>query len=276
MAALFLCKLPANDRHKGTLPMLVLLSPSKRLDEQPKLPDITPTQPVLLPNAEKLAKVMKGKTAGDLKKLMGVSDAIATLNVQRYQDFKTPFTTHNALPALFLFKGDVYDKMDIAHYKKPELDFAQNHVRILSGLYGVLRPLDLMQPYRLEMGTKLETSAGKNLYTFWGNTITNQLNTDLKNSGSDIILNLASTEYFSAIQTKALNGRLLTLHFKQNKAGNLKTIGLMAKRARGMMCDYIIKNKITNPEQLKQFSDGGYTFRPTLSEPDSWIFTLEM
>jgi len=256
--------------------MLVLLSPSKRLDETPTLPELTPTQPQLLDKAEKLAKVMKTLSGADLKKLMKISDAIANLNVQRYQDFKTPFTPHNALPALFLFKGDVYDKMDVAHYKKPELDFAQNHVRILSGLYGVLRPLDLMQPYRLEMGTKLETSAGKNLYAYWGDTLTRHINTELESHKDKTVINLASTEYFSAIQPKKLGGRLLTLHFKQNKAGNLKTIGLMAKRARGMMCDHIIKHKVTDPEALKAFKEGGYTYRPNLSEPDSWIYTLDM
>ncbi|MBI1364234.1 MAG: peroxide stress protein YaaA [Proteobacteria bacterium] len=256
--------------------MLVLLSPSKRLDEKPTLPDMTPTQPALLDKATALAGIMKKKTAADLKKLMGVSDAIATLNVQRFKDFKTPFTPQNALPALFLFKGDVYDNMDVHTYKKPELDFAQKHVRILSGLYGVLRPMDLMQPYRLEMGTTLETKTAKNLYGYWGDAITEHLNADLNASGDDTVINLASTEYFSAVKPTHLNGRLLTLHFKQNKGGSLKTIGLMAKRARGMMCNYIIKHHITDPEKLKGFTGGGYVFRPELSEADSWVFTLNM
>jgi cytoplasmic iron level regulating protein YaaA (DUF328/UPF0246 family) len=256
--------------------MLVLLSPSKRLDETPTLPPHTPTQPALLDEAAALAQVMKTKTAADLKKLMGVSDAIAKLNVQRFKDFQTPFTPRNALPALFLFKGDVYDNMDVAAYKQPELDFAQKHVRILSGLYGVLRPLDLMQPYRLEMGTALANPAGKTLYAYWGSAITDRLNADLKASGDDTVINLASTEYFSAVQPKALKGRLLTLHFKQNKGGTLKTIGLMAKRARGLMCDHIIKNQVTDAEKLKTFTGGGYRYRNELSEPDSWVFTLDM
>ena len=260
--------------------MLILLSPSKRLDYESTLPAVAPTQPALLAETKELVAALKQCSRADVQKLMGLSDNLAQLNYERYQHFSFPLTAENARPALFAFKGDVYDHMDVADYAGPELAFAQQHVRILSGLYGVLRPLDLMQPYRLEMGTKFKNARGANLYQFWQGKITQRLNDELAaqgdDVGDDVIVNLASTEYFSAVQPKQLNGKLLTVDFKQRKGGKLKTIGLMAKRARGMMTDYIIKHKITDPAQLSAFAAGGYQYATELSTPDRMVFTLNM
>lgn len=252
--------------------MLVLLSPSKTLDDRIPLPQADFTQPHFLTQAKTINATLRKLKATDLQKLQSISPKLAELNADRNQNFSTPFTKANARPALYTFKGDVYDNMQVTKYTAKQVAFAQQHVRILSGLYGVLRPLDLMQPYRLEMGTSLPVSSHKNLYQFWGESITRRLNDEEK----DVVVNLASTEYFSAVQPKALKARLIQVDLKQEKDGKLKTIGLMAKRARGLMADWIVREGITDAAKLKNFSEGGYRFRDDLSKGDNLVFSLKM
>ena len=253
--------------------MLVLLSPSKKLDEKSDFPKDGLTQPHFIENAVELVDVLKTLQPEDLTNLMGLSEKLANLNYERNQAFSVPFTADNARPALFLFKGDVYDKMDVADYTADELTFAQKHIRILSGQYGLLKPMDLMQPYRLEMGTKLANPKGKDLYAYWGQDLSDNINAD---AGGDVVINLASNEYFKAASAKHINKRIITINFKQLKNGQLKTIGLMAKRARGMMANYIIHNSITNPEEIKNFAEGGYQFIPDSSDDKVWTFIMDM
>lgn len=212
---------------------------------------------------------MHGKSAEEIGALMKISDKLAALNHQRYQDFNTPFTEQNARPCIFAFKGDVYDGLEIETFTTQQLTKAQKHVRILSGLYGLLRPFDLMQPYRLEMGTKLQNDRGKNLYEFWGDHITDLLNVELAESGSDTIINLASNEYFKAVNTKKLNGTLVTPVFKEIKGNELKVIGLFAKKARGMMTRHLI----TSDKGLESFVEGNYKLDKQLSDASERIFT---
>ena len=252
--------------------MLVLLSPSKKLDETSKIPTDVATQPEFLHDAEILASGLKDLSRGDISDLMGLSQNLSDLNYNRFQEFSVPFTKNNARPALFTFKGDVYDKMDVENYDAEDLKFAQEHVRILSGLYGILKPLDLMQPYRLEMGTKFKNERGNNLYGFWDSKLTDNIN----KQEEKLVVNLASNEYFKSIKPKKLKADLLEITFKQYKDGKLKNIGLMAKRARGMMADYIIKNKITDKDDLLNFKESGYTFAPELSKDNNWVFTMNM
>ena len=247
--------------------MLVLLSPSKKIENTaPK--DVQTTQPQLADEATGLSKILQNYSQKDIQNLMGLSDNLAALNHGRYQHF----SEQEQSPALFTFKGDVYDKMDVANYSADDLAFAQNHIRILSGLYGVLRPLDAMRPYRLEMGTKLQTEAGKNLYAYWGTRVTQTLN----EASADVVVNLASQEYFKAVQPENLSGDVLHVDFKQIKNGKTKTIGLMAKRARGLMADYMIKNRLQNPNELENFDREGYVFRPDMSDDAVLTFTLNM
>ena len=252
--------------------MLVLLSPSKKLDKLTPPKGAKPTQPELMGEGKALVNVLKRHSKDQIKNLMHLSDNLAELNFQRYQDFKLPLTEDNAHPALFTFKGDVYDNMAVESYSADDLEFAQKHVRMLSGLYGVLRPLDLMQPYRLEMGTKLENSRGANLYKFWGDHITNALNGDKPS----VIVNLASNEYFKAVKPKGLKAPVINIDFKQIKGGKAKTIGLMAKRARGMMADFIIKKRITDVEKLKTFNEGGYSYDADASTESNLVFKMKM
>ena len=258
-------------RSQGLLPMLMLISPAKTLDYTGA--DFERfTLPAFLDQTEKLAKQLRRCEADELSALMKISDKLADLNYQRYQDFETPFTAENAKQALLVFKGDVYKGMTVEDYSEEDLAFAQDHLRILSGLYGVLRPLDLMQPYRLEMGTKLETEKGKNLYEFWGSQISDLLNADLASDDDPCIVNLASKEYFKSVDLKTLSARVLDIDFKENKDGDYKIIAIYAKRARGLMTDYVIRNRIKTVEALQGFDTEGYTFRESLSEPDHWIF----
>lgn len=249
--------------------MIILLSPSKTLDYESDIPSIEPTQPQLIKHTKELADIMRGKSAKDISKLMKVSEKLGELNHQRYQNFKTPFTEKNARACIFAFKGDVYDGLEIEQFTKAQLNKAQKHVRILSGLYGLLRPFDLMQPYRLEMGTKLKNSRGKNLYEFWGDHITDLLNEELKQSGSDSIINLASNEYFKAVNTKKLNGKLITPVFKEIKGNEMKVIGIYAKKARGMMTRHLI----TSSNGLDSFVEADYKLNSELSDDSERIFT---
>ncbi len=203
---------------------------------------------------------------------MSISDKLSELNAERFSTWEPDFTPENSRPALFAFTGDVYQGMELSSWKTPDFNLAQKQIRILSGLYGVLRPLDLMQPYRLEMGTKLPNPRGKNLYDFWGDIITDLLNTDLKKSGSSLFINLASNEYFSSVKPKSLKGELITPVFKDEKNGKYKIISFFAKKARGMMADYIIRNKITNIAGLKTFNTAGYKFSKSESSDSDLVF----
>lgn len=211
-------------------------------------------------------------TPDDIRALMGVSEQIANLNHQRFMNWQSEATVDNAKQALLAFKGDVYTGLDAETLKDGDFDFAQSRVRILSGLYGLLRPLDLMQPYRLEMGLKFGNARGKNLYEFWGQRVTEALNADLANVSSDVLINLASNEYFKAVTPKALNAKVITPQFKDLKNGQYKMISFFAKKARGVMARFIIDNRITDPEALKSFDESGYYFSEAHSRGDTWVF----
>lgn len=252
--------------------MIVLISPAKTLDFEPTALKVH-SQPRLLEHSEKLVKVLKKKSARSLKKLMSVSDAIAELNVQRFQEYETPFTLDNAKQAALAFKGDVYTGLQADTFSGEEMEFAQQHLRILSGLYGLLKPLDLMQAYRLEMGTRLTNGRKKNLYEFWDKKITALINEDLGISGTDIILNLASKEYFHSVKPELLNGKLYHVHFKEDRNGVLKVISFNAKKARGGMARQIIQNKIQGIEALKSLDVDGYLYNEELSDKTNLLFT---
>lgn len=252
--------------------MLLLISPAKTLNFDST--DLKKkSKPRFLSESQSLIDVLKKKSATDIKKLMSISDKLANLNVERYHNFSTPFNLKNAKQAVLAFRGDVYTGLDADSFDKDDLEFAQKHLRILSGLYGVLKPLDLMQPYRLEMGTKLSNGFGKNLYEFWGDKITKTINKDAKASKSKAIINLASKEYFSVLQPKAFKSELYNVNFKEERNGVFKIISFSAKKARGMMCNYIIKNKLTEPEHLIGFDMDGYVFNEELSSEKDFIFT---
>ncbi len=249
--------------------MLLIISPAKTLDETSTLPKATFSQPELLAKTKLLAELLKSKNPADIQSLMEISPKLADLNYTRFQNFKLPFSDKNARPALCTFKGDVYEPLNVADYRTTHWNYATKHLRILSGLYGVLKPLDLMQPYRLEMGTPLKHPRGKNLYDFWGRSISDALNKALDKS---VLINLASKEYFDAVDTSALKGRVVDIVFKERHKGALKIIGIHAKRARGLMVEYAIQNQISNPEKLKKFSSEGYAFDAKLSSENSWVF----
>jgi len=252
--------------------MLLLVSPAKTLDFEPAgLEEYS--QPRLLEKSEALADLLSEKSQEELMDLMSISEDLAELNRKRYEQFHTPFTLDNAKQAVLAFKGDVYAGMEADSFTAEELQFAQGHLRILSGLYGLLRPLDLMQPYRLEMGTRMENPGGKNLYEFWGDDITDLINRDLQETSAKAVINLASKEYFSAVQPGRLKGELYDIQFKELRKDKYKVIAFYAKKARGMMCRYAIKNKLTEPEQLKSFDMDGYAYNEELSGGRTFVFT---
>jgi hypothetical protein len=252
--------------------MLITLSPSKGQDFETPALSKTYSKPQALKDSELLIKELRKIRRQDIQQLMSVSENIAKLNTDRYKSFKTPFTPKNAKQAIFAFKGDVYSGIDIEQYSEADLDYAQNHLRILSGLYGCLRPLDLIQPYRLEMKTKLHNLRGENLYQFWGDRITDELNKALEKQKQPVLVNLASNEYFKSVKPKQLNGRLLNINFKETRDGKTRVVAIFAKRARGMMTDYILRNRIEEPEDIKKFRQGGYRFRKELSDDKQWTF----
>ncbi len=252
--------------------MIITLSPSKGQDFKTPVLAGGITQPQMLDGSLLLIEELRQYDAVRLRKLMSVSENIARLNVERYQSFATPFTSQNARPALFAFKGDVYRGIPVREYGQDDLDFAQTHLRILSGLYGCLRPLDLIQPYRLEMKTKLKNPRGENLYRFWGDRITRCLNAELKNHREPVLINLASNEYFKAVNPGQLDGRLLDISFKEERNGKARVIAVFAKRARGMMADYIIRNRLEEPEAIKAFDRGGYRYSAQDSDDRQWVF----
>jgi len=251
--------------------MLVVISPAKTLDfETPARTNIAST-PVFLEDSQVLVERMRELAPADIAKLMKISDKLAVLNSTRYETWSLPFTADNAKQALLAFKGDVYTGLDAETLTPKQDEYAQQHLRILSGLYGVLKPLDLMQPYRLEMGTKLSNARGKDLYQFWGDKITDSLNDELERN--DVLINLASNEYFKSVQPKKLNARIITPVFKDTKNGAQKIISFYAKKARGLMTRYIIENNIDNAEALKDFDVAGYQFEASQSSENEWVFT---
>ena len=252
--------------------MLIVLSPAKKLDFDSENLHGDAEVPRLLKETRKLVKTAKTLKAEDLKAMMGISDNLADLNVKRFKAFKTPFTPANARPALDAFQGDVYVGLDAASLDEESRSFANETVRILSGLYGLLRPLDLMQAYRLEMGVKFANERGPNLYHFWGDLIARELNKDMKGDPDPVLINLASGEYFKSIQQKALKARVITPVFQEVKDGRAKVISFLAKKARGLMTRYAIDNRISDPEALKGFAEAGYHYCPDLSDDSKWIF----
>ena len=251
--------------------MYVLISPAKKLNNETS-PVEGVTHPSLLTDSEVLVAEARQKTVPELQKLMGISDKLATLNAARFQSFSTPFTPQNAQPAVLMFAGDTYVGLEASTLTEEDLDYAQQHLGILSGLYGLLRPKDLIQAYRLEMGTRMKTKRGSNLYSFWGDKITEEVNAHLKSHERKTVINLASKEYFSSVQADKLLGTVITPVFKENRNGKLKIISFSAKRARGTMARYIIKNRIEQPEALKSFAEDSYRYNPQLSDEQNWVF----
>ena len=252
--------------------MLVTLSPSKGQDFEEASLSKKYSKPLDLKDSELLIKELRKINSKQLREMMDISENIAELNVDRYKTFKTPFTTKNAKQAIFAFKGDVYSGLELSSFDEEDYAYAQDHLRILSGLYGCLRPLDLIQPYRLEMKTRLKNDRGDNLYQFWDDRITKSINKELKKQKEAVLVNLASNEYFKAVKPKLLEGRLLNINFKETKNGKTRVVAIFAKRARGMMADYIIRNRVENPEDLKKFRLGGYKFNKDLSDDKQWTF----
>ena len=259
--------------------MYFLLSPAKSLNEKDALPVNLGnyySQPGLIEHSQVLMKNLKAKEPIDLQELMSISDDLAQLNAKRNQDWawseNEPFTDNNAKPAGYLFDGDVYSGLDMYHMDKETAIYVNEHLGILSGLYGVLKPLDLIQPYRLEMGTKLKNERGDNLYEFWGEAVTDTINARMADSDDKVLVNLASNEYFKVIKKKALNAEIITPRFEDEKNGQYKVISFYAKKARGLMVKYAADNQLTNAEQLKQFDLAGYYYVDELSDDKTWTF----
>jgi cytoplasmic iron level regulating protein YaaA (DUF328/UPF0246 family) len=252
--------------------MIILLSPAKTLDFETPPHTRKHSKAVFLKQASELVDQLSGYSPKKLSSLMGISDKLAKENSERYQNWKTPFSLNNAKQSVLAFKGDVYTGLDAGSLKSADLDFAQKHLRILSGLYGLLHPLDLIQPYRLEMGTSLKTDHGNDLYAFWGEQITRQLNKELKTEKSGTVINLASNEYFKSVKQDLLNATVVTPVFKDEKNGKYKIISFYAKKARGMMAAYIIKNRIRKVEDLKKFKTSGYRFSASESSDTELVF----
>lgn len=256
--------------------MLLVISPAKNLDYETPAKTKQKSEPDFLDDAQELIDELRELAPQDISTLMGISDKLGVLNYDRYQQWSTPFTEDNAKQAVLAFNGDVYTGLDANNFKADEFKFAQKHLRILSGLYGLLKPLDLMQPYRLEMGTKFANQRGKDLYQFWGETITEALNKQLKSVKSDVLVNLASNEYFKSVKPKLLNAEVVTPVFKDWKGDKYKIISFYAKKARGLMAAYIIKNKLTDVEDIKGFDYEGYRFNEGMSSAKEWVFTRQL
>ena len=252
--------------------MLFLISPAKALDYETPPHVKTHTQPLFVENATELIAVMREKSPQQIAELMGLSDALSGLNAARYQAWVPKFTAKNSKQAVLAFDGDVYGGLDAKTLSEAELDWLQDHLCILSGLYGVLRPLDWMQPYRLEMGTRVVTPRGKNLYQFWGTQIADYLNQRAAAEKTPVVVNLASEEYFKAVDRRVLLPRVVTCVFEERKADGYKIVSFFAKRARGLMARYAVKHRVMRVEQLKNFAEEGYRFAPSVSEPDRLVF----
>lgn len=253
--------------------MLILLSPAKSLDYDTPVPADWPhSLPAFLPESQALIDLLRPLAPQDLAALMKISDALAALNVARYAAWSPQFTASNARQALLAFNGDVYDGLEARSLASTDLDWAQQHLRILSGLYGVLRPLDWMQPYRLEMGTRLQNPNGNNLYQFWGTKIATHLQAQLAHEPAPVLLNLASQEYFKAVDTRALHARIVECVFEEWKGGRYHIVSFHAKRARGLMARHAIVQRATQPEQLLGFAAEGYAFDPHASDTHRLVF----
>lgn len=252
--------------------MLIVISPAKTLDFDAVPGAVKHTQPGMLKQSEQLIDILTTKSPAELEKMMSISPKLAELNAERYHTWSRPFTKKNAKQAMFAFKGDVYTGLEAESFNDADLTYAQSHLRILSGLYGVLRPLDLMQAYRLEMGTKLETPAGNSLYEFWGRDITNSINKQLKILDSKTLLNLASNEYFKSVKKSDIAGDIVTPVFKDWKNGQYKIISFFAKKARGVMSAWVIQNKVDDLDTLISFSQSGYEYSPNDSNELNPVF----
>ncbi|OMH38200.1 peroxide stress protein YaaA [Motiliproteus sp. MSK22-1] len=252
--------------------MLIVVSPAKTLDFETKPHIDEYSQPDFLDQSQLLIDRMRELSPQDIATLMKLSDKLASLNAARYEQWTRPFSSQNAKPAVLAFKGDVYTGLDASSLDTRDLQFAQQHLRILSGLYGLLRPLDLIQPYRLEMGIKLTNSRGKNLYEFWNDILTQRLNNEFKDQHNQTLINLASNEYFKSINTKQLSAKVITPVFKDYKNGKYKIISFYAKKARGLMTRYIIEHRLEEPNSIKDFDSEGYYFVPSESNEKEWVF----
>ena len=254
--------------------MIIVLSPAKSLDYETPAHVSKHTIPDFVDDAAQLIETLRGYSPQRIASLMDISDALAHLNFQRYADWSPTFTSHNAKQAVLAFNGDVYEGFDAKTLSAADLDYAQQHVRVLSGLYGVLRPLDLLQPYRLEMGTRLPKPRGKDLYAFWGDRITEALNAQLRRrkSASRVIVNCASTEYFKSVRPKRPEAPVVTPVFEDWKGGRYKIISFHAKRARGLMARFAVEQRIDSPEKLKDFAAEGYAFEPAASNDSTFVF----
>ena len=252
--------------------MLTLISPAKALDFSGDARGLAPTQPRFATDTALLVERCKELEEADLRRLMGLSEPLAQLNRARFQEMRPPPATENARPCVLAFRGDVYKGLDADSLSADDLAWAQGRLRILSGLYGLLRPLDLIQPYRLEMGTKLRNARGGNLYEFWGARLAHALNEETDAAADAPVLNLASSEYAKAVPPAELRRPLISAVFQEERGGQLKTIGLVAKRARGLMARYVIRNRIDDAEALRDFAEEGYAYRPDLSEADRLVF----
>ncbi|MEE4096260.1 peroxide stress protein YaaA [Pseudomonas viridiflava] len=252
--------------------MLMVISPAKTLDFETPPTTERFTQPQYLDHSQELISQLRELAPAQIAELMHLSDKLAGLNAARFGSWTPAFTPENAKQALLAFKGDVYTGLQAETLSEDQLDYAQKHLRMLSGLYGLLRPLDLMQPYRLEMGTRLANARGKDLYAFWGTRISEWLNEALADQGDDLLLNLASTEYFSAVKRSALNARIIDIEFKDLKNGQYKIISVYAKKARGMMSRFVIEERIDSPEALRAFDVQGYRYNAELSSPSKLVF----
>jgi len=256
--------------------MLFLLSPAKSLDFDPPTGNLPHSQPLFVPQAQELIELLRQKSPQEIASLMSLSDSLAGLNVARYQAWRPKFTARNAKQAVLAFNGDVYDGLDAKTLTPDDLAWAQDHLCILSGLYGVLRPLDYMQPYRLEMGTRLPNPRGKDLYQFWSKQISDYLNTRLQRDKTPVVINLASQEYFKAVDTKVLKARVIDCVFEDFKDGKYKIISFYAKRARGLMARFAASQRVNLPEQLKGFDLGGYAFDSSVSQPERLVFRRQL
>ncbi len=250
--------------------MLLVISPAKSFSKETKAPDLEYTQPQFLHQSKQLMGKLRGLSQKELAELMKLSDELAALNTARHKAWCPPFTPENALPAIFAFTGEVYRGLDARSLRPDDLHYAHHHLRILSGLYGLLRPLDLIQPYRLEMGSKLPYRQHNNLYKFWGDTLTQVINALLQQE--KVLVNLASNEYFKAINPKKIAGRIITPVFKDFSNGQYKMLMTYAKHARGEMARFIIRERLEDPGLLKGFTGGGYCYSPEMSDEDTFVF----
>lgn len=255
--------------------MLAIISPAKTLDFETKIDDFTFSQPELTTYSQQLIDICKQLSPAEVGSLMSISDKLAALNVARFTEWQIEHTEKNSKAAIFAFKGDVYTGLEAETLSQAEIEYAQSHLRMLSGLYGLLKPLDLMQPYRLEMGTKLANSQGKDLYAFWGNVITEHLQQAIDEQGDNILVNLASDEYFSAVKPSQLNAQIIKPVFLDEKNGKFKVISFYAKKARGMMVRFMLQTQPTSVKQLKDFNYGGYWFDEEASTATELVFKRE-